>query len=95
VAQDSPVLVDITTRGKFVVVGVSGAPDSQGALDREGVFERPSRATRTRGFSAEPRFGLYRAREIAIAHGGNLEQVGSGRVAFQLSLPKASSSSEG
>jgi K+-sensing histidine kinase KdpD len=89
VLQTSSVLLEIAARGTFVVVGVSGAVNSLLPADRERVFDPPYRGPRARGFSAESHSGLYQAREIAIAHGGALEQMGPGRFAFLLSLPQS------
>lgn len=88
-ARDSSVLVQIAPRGAFVVVGISGTTEHFLPADREGVFERPRRSDRARNVSLELHGALYQAREIALAHGGELEQIEPGSVAFLLSLPRA------
>ncbi|MFN6567550.1 ATP-binding protein [Dendronalium sp. ChiSLP03b] len=82
-------LIDARHQGKTVLVTISNSSPDIAASERERIFERfyrgdPARTRKIEGTG----LGLSLAREIAIAHGGNLtlDRAVSGQTSFTLSL---------
>ena len=90
--------VDIEDREGAVVVTVAsdGAPISPQEQSR--IFERSYLGSQASNFAAGSGLGLYAARKIAAAHGGTLdldpERMLTSCIAFRLSLPRASATSD-
>jgi signal transduction histidine kinase len=85
---ESPITLSLKTENGYAVFRIANRGASISPVDRERIFERFYRANRTTEGSG---LGLSLAREIARAHGGDLELAESepGAAAFQLMLPCA------
>lgn len=86
---DARVSVDVTTEGAAAVITVwnDGAPIP--ANERDRVFDRFYRGTAARRVAPGSGLGLFVARKIALAHGGDLALVDTGAdgVGFRLTIP--------
>jgi two-component system, OmpR family, sensor histidine kinase KdpD len=84
-SQGGRILIRVTNSGSFI-------PESE----QQRIFERFYRGEQARQFTTGSGLGLYVARKIALAHGGDLVlEVEPGEaVTFCLSLPKAPSDVE-
>ncbi len=92
----SAIEVNVESLNGFVTVRVwnSGRLIPQG--ERERIFERFYRGSEIRDLAPGSGLGLYVARKIALAHGGNLEleaETPLTGTAFRLALPLATSAS--
>ena len=70
-----------------ITVWNDGPPIAEGERDR--IFERFYRGTEARRSASGSGLGLYVARKIALAHGGNLALVNdrTSTVGFRLTVP--------
>jgi two-component system sensor histidine kinase KdpD len=87
----SAVTVDMHRQNDLIAVCVSNTGSSIRSGDRPHIFERFYRGIETRQFTPGSGLGLYIARKIALAHGGDLhldlERSGNDGVTFCLSIP--------
>ena len=88
----SRITVGIDSRGGVIFIRVSNSGSSIPESEQNRVFERFYRGEQARRFTPGSGLGLYVARKIALAHGGQLEldieRLSEG-VTFYLALPKA------
>ncbi len=86
---DARVSVDLKAEGSTAVITVwnDGAPIP--ANERGRIFDRFYRGTAARRVSPGSGLGLFVARKIALAHGGDLALVNTGAegVGFRLTIP--------
>jgi two-component system sensor histidine kinase KdpD len=94
---DANVLVEVSSAGSLAAITVmnDGAPIP--ASEHNRIFDRFYRGTDARRTAPGSGLGLYVARKIAVAHGGDIALVEAGphAVAFRLSLPIAASEASG
>jgi two-component system sensor histidine kinase KdpD len=88
---DGSVLIELAAHENIVTITIwnDGPPIAEGERDR--IFERFYRGTEARRLAPGSGLGLYVARKIALAHGGNLVVV-NGRtcaVGFRLTVPSS------
>ncbi len=90
---DAHVLVDVLHDGGMAAIQVLNDGSPIPLSERERIFDRFYRGSDAKRTSPGSGLGLYVARKIALAHGGNvaLADAGPNEVAFRLSLPKAAS----
>jgi two-component system sensor histidine kinase KdpD len=85
-------------QGGRIGITVWNSGEEIAPAERERIFERMYRGSLGQRMSAGTGLGLYVARKIALAHGGNLELVAAPArrdgVAFRLILPLAKGASE-
>jgi len=90
---DANVLVEVASEGNTAIITVvnNGTPIPPSEHGR--IFGRFYRGTDARQSAPGSGLGLYVARKIALAHGGDITLVDAGpeKVAFRLSLPRAAS----
>ena len=87
---DSVVSVSVSVENGYVITRVQNESSSIGASERDRIFERFYRGTATRDNVSGAGLGLYVARKIAMAHGGNVgldESSPDNSVVFYLRLP--------
>ncbi len=95
----SPVALTISRQDGHVAICVSsnGEPIPQG--ERGHLFERFYRGTEARHIAAGTGLGLYVARKIALAHGGDLEldadRSFNDQTVFRMSIPVSESETNG
>jgi two-component system sensor histidine kinase KdpD len=89
---DALVLIEFTEEDRMAAITVwnDGAPIA--ASERDRIFDRFYRGAAARTVSAGSGLGLFVARKIALAHGGNLNLVDNGTngksgVGFRLTVP--------
>jgi len=90
----SAIKIGIAVQQELVAVRVWNGGSPVTALERDRIFERFYRGTQARQVAPGSGLGLYVARKIAQAHGGNLSledgnSPGTGGVTFRLSIPLA------
>jgi len=92
----SEITVAMESQGDMVFIRVANNGSSIPASEQHRIFERFYRGEEARRFTSGSGLGLYVARKIALAHGGQLdldiERLNEG-VTFYLALPKARSES--
>jgi two-component system sensor histidine kinase KdpD len=88
----SEITVAVEPKGGMIFIRVTNSGSSILDSEQQRIFERFYRGEQARRFSAGSGLGLYVARKIAVAHGGQLdldvERLSEG-VTFCLALPKA------
>jgi len=86
---DARVLVELAADENAATIAVWNDGDPIPPSERPRVFDRFYRGTDARRTAAGSGLGLYVARKIALAHGGDLALVDTGTngVAFRLTLP--------
>lgn len=93
----SRVIINITREGEFVAIQVSNDGSSIPPNEQHRIFERFYRGADARRSTSGSGLGLFVARKIALAHGGDLrleaESV-TNRVTFSLKLPLAIDTSQ-
>jgi two-component system sensor histidine kinase KdpD len=93
----SEISVAMESQGDMVYIRVANSGSSIPNSEQHRIFERFYRGVDARRFSSGSGLGLYVARKIALAHGGQLdldiERLNDG-VTFYLALPKAKSEAE-
>jgi len=93
----SEITVATETQSDLVFVRVANSGSSIPAGEQQRIFERFYRGEEARRFTSGSGLGLYVARKIALAHGGQLDldidRLNEG-VTFYLALPRAKSESE-
>ena len=93
----SEITVAVEPKGGMIFIRVTNSGSSILDSEQQRIFERFYRGEQARRFSAGSGLGLYVARKIAVAHGGQLdldvEQLSEG-VTFCLALPKANTEPE-
>jgi two-component system sensor histidine kinase KdpD len=67
------ITVDLRRENDFIVITVANEGSSIAPQERERIFERFYRGTNARSLTSGTGLGLYVARKIAAAHGGQLE----------------------
>ena len=86
---DAGVLIEFCAHEEMAAITVwnDGPPIAEGERDR--IFERFYRGTEARRSASGSGLGLYVARKIALAHGGNLALVNdrTSTVGFRLTVP--------
>ncbi len=89
--SDAGIDVDIAPVGEEIVVTVSNEGDPIPPAERERIFERFFRGAEARRAGGGSGLGLFVARKIARAHGGDLvlADEDGGRVAFRMTIPQA------
>jgi two-component system sensor histidine kinase KdpD len=88
----SPVKLRVSTSAGWVHIVVWNSGEAIEPAERELIFQRLYRGRGGRKMSGGTGLGLYVARKIALAHGGDLrleESADPGGVAFRLTLPLA------
>jgi signal transduction histidine kinase len=95
----SAIKISIELQDEFVAVRVWNSGSSIAASERARIFERFYRGTEARLVAPGSGLGLYVARKIAQAHGGNLELEGGDApdgegTSFRLSIPIAREDSD-
>ncbi len=93
----SRITVAIDAEGEVLFIRVSNSGSSIPESEQIRIFERFYRGEQARHFTSGSGLGLYVARKIALAHGGQLDldvDRPSDSVTFYLTLPKASSDVE-
>jgi len=94
---DTDVRIELGTHDAMTAITVwnAGPPIAEGERDR--IFERFYRGTETRRSVAGSGLGLYVARKIARAHGGELELLRdpADEVGFRLTLPLSTGEDSG
>jgi two-component system sensor histidine kinase KdpD len=94
----SEITVAMEAQGGMIYVRVANSGSSIPQSEQHRIFERFYRGSDARRFTSGSGLGLYVARKIALAHGGQLdldiERLNEG-VTFYLALPQAKSESEG
>jgi len=88
----SQITVAIESQGDTVFIRVTNSGSSIPESEQQRIFERFYRGEQARRFSAGSGLGLYVARKIALAHGGQLDldvERPTDGVTFYLALPKA------
>jgi two-component system sensor histidine kinase KdpD len=90
---DARVSIELSAADDAAVIAVWNDGDPIPPEERSRVFERFYRGTDARRIAAGSGLGLYVARKIALAHGGDLALVDTGGdgVAFRLTLPVSKS----
>ena len=92
----SEIRVAMESQGGTIFVRVTNNGSSIPASEQQRIFERFYRGEEARRFTSGSGLGLYVARKIALAHGGQLdldiERLNDG-VTFYLALPRARSES--
>ncbi len=87
----SPVSIEVDGNAEFAVVLVSNDGDSILPEETERIFERSYRGTNTKNVAPGTGLGLYVARKIIWAHGGDLDlcrnQRAGGTTTFRIRLP--------
>jgi len=86
---DARILVELSAGENAAAIDVRNEGDPIPPNERSRVFDRFYRGTNAKRTAAGSGLGLYVARKIALAHGGDLALVdtaGDG-VAFRLTLP--------
>ena len=89
----SEITVAIDSPGNIIFIRVANTGSSIPESEQHRIFERFFRGEQSRRFTAGSGLGLYVARKIALAHGGQLEldiEGPSEGVTFSLALPRAS-----
>jgi two-component system sensor histidine kinase KdpD len=93
----SEITVAMESQGDMVFVRVANSGSSIPASEQQRIFERFYRGEEARRFTSGSGLGLYVARKIALAHGGQLdldiERLNEG-VTFYLALPRGRNESE-
>lgn len=88
----------VVREGRFVSLLVRSRGTPILSHEREQIFERFYRGVDARQTSAGTGLGLYVARKIAVAHGGNVELdsgfAPDGNITFRLTLPTAESETD-
>jgi two-component system sensor histidine kinase KdpD len=89
----SSVEIDAERQGDLISVRVSNTGTSIPLSERNRIFERFYRGKEVRRFTSGSGLGLYVARKIALAHGGDLQldasRKGNDGVTFRLTIPQA------
>jgi two-component system sensor histidine kinase KdpD len=90
---DSNVLIELTWHDNLAAITVWNDGKPIEVSERHRIFERFYRGAEAHRMAAGTGLGLYVARKIALAHGGNLTLVGVSvdRVGFQLTVPISAS----
>jgi len=92
-APRSTVTVESHREGDFIVASVSNTGSAIPSTERYKVFDRFFRGATARNSTAGTGLGLYIARKIALAHGGDLEletpDPAGDKVTFCLKIPVA------
>ena len=88
---DAHILVDVSSDGGAAAIQVLNDGSPIPPAERERIFERFYRGSDAKRTAPGSGLGLYVARKIALAHGGNLAlaEAGPNAVAYRLSIPKA------
>jgi len=93
----SEITIEMESQGDMIYVRVANSGSSIPAGEQQRIFERFYRGEEARRFTSGSGLGLYVARKIALAHGGQLdldiERLNEG-VTFYLALPRARNESE-
>jgi two-component system sensor histidine kinase KdpD len=92
----SEITIAMEARGDMVFVRVANSGSSIAESEQHRIFERFYRGEEARRFTSGSGLGLYVARKIALAHGGQLdldiERLNEG-VTFYLALPRTKNES--
>jgi two-component system sensor histidine kinase KdpD len=88
---DTAILIGISAAGGTLAITVSNEGTPIPASEHARIFDRFYRGTEARNSAPGSGLGLYVARKIAVAHGGDLDLIDAGpdTVVFRLSLPIA------
>ncbi|MBV8846396.1 MAG: hypothetical protein JO307_26620 [Bryobacterales bacterium] len=88
----SSIEIEAERNGEMVAVRVSNSGTSIPTKEEKRIFERFYRGEDVRRYTAGSGLGLYVARKIALAHGGDLELDAGKRknaITFRLTIPQA------
>jgi signal transduction histidine kinase len=88
----SAIAVSVEAEQDFITISVKNEGHSIAPDEQDRIFDRFYRGVRVRNLVSGTGLGLYVARKIAAAHGGNLDLINDGSsrgVVFCLRLPMA------
>ena len=91
-APGSEITVAVDSQGEVLFIRVINSGSSIPESEQNRIFERFYRGEQARHFTSGSGLGLYVARKIALAHGGQLDldvERSAVGVTFYLTLPKA------
>ena len=94
---ETTVRVELATDGAMAAITVWNAGSPIADVERDRLFERFYRGTEARRTAPGSGLGLYVARKIAVAHGGDLALADDriGEVGFRLTVPLSTEGASG